>query len=174
MIDFELKIPARHGPIRSRLRKLKAKFIEIDFNHDVYYNHPTRDFRNTDEALRIRNSRQGLTLTYKGPKLDNRSKTRKELNVGILNKNIEELLLLLDFKRSGEVKKERETWLFDNVNILLDDVEGLQNFVELEILGDDEEQKSKVENKLKITANKLGLDPETHKKKSYLKLLEIS
>ncbi|MFN5909679.1 MAG: class IV adenylate cyclase, partial [Planctomyces sp.] len=48
---------------------------------DEYFNHPARDFRQTDEALRIRRIGGELILTWKGPRLDALSKSRRELEV---------------------------------------------------------------------------------------------
>src|SRR5262245_40987976 len=48
---------------------------------DNYLAHPARDFAQTDEALRIRSEGQQNYLTYKGPKLDATTKTRREIEM---------------------------------------------------------------------------------------------
>ena len=47
---------------------------------DTYFSHPARDFAATDEALRIRSIDQENFVTYKGPKLDATTKTRREID----------------------------------------------------------------------------------------------
>ncbi|MEC7978814.1 MAG: class IV adenylate cyclase, partial [Planctomycetota bacterium] len=51
---------------------------------DHYFNHPERDFAATDEAFRIRIEGAEACLTYKGPKLDAETKTRREVEVPLL------------------------------------------------------------------------------------------
>ncbi len=53
---------------------------------DQFYQHPSRNFAETDEGLRIRrrvyaDGTEEKYLTYKGPKIDPVTKTRKELEV---------------------------------------------------------------------------------------------
>src|SRR6187401_1493860 len=48
---------------------------------DCYYAHPARDFAATDEALRIRSVGGESFVTYKGPKLDAATKTRREIEL---------------------------------------------------------------------------------------------
>jgi adenylate cyclase class 2 len=50
---------------------------------DEYFNHPCRDFGQTDEAFRIRSCNGQTKLTYKGPRLDTVTKTREELELEI-------------------------------------------------------------------------------------------
>src|SRR3990172_6366392 len=48
---------------------------------DHYYAHPARDFVETDEALRIRRGDRQNAVTYKGPKVDATTKTRREIEL---------------------------------------------------------------------------------------------
>lgn len=62
---------------------LGATPIGIEKQTDTYYNSQYSDFGETDEALRIRVQDGRYFLTYKGPKMDRVSKTRKEFQVDI-------------------------------------------------------------------------------------------
>ncbi|MHA2253513.1 MAG: class IV adenylate cyclase [Candidatus Kariarchaeaceae archaeon] len=172
MIEFELKIPARLESIRSRLKDKNAKFIEKEINLDTYYNHPQRNFIESDEALRIRTTQSSNILTYKGEKIDTRSKSRKEINIKYEGNTMGDLLESLGFTKSGEVHKHREIWELDNTKVLLDEVTGLGSFVELEIDGSDTSETDSMVNILEKTARKLGLDPDDQIRTSYLELLE--
>jgi len=170
MIEFEIKLRASHDSIRPKLKELGATFIKSDYNYDQYFNHPSKDFHNTDEALRIREDVDGWKLTYKGPKLDNKSKSREELEIDLDSEDFSQILLKLDFIRSGTVRKARDLWKLDQLIISLDDIEGLGEFVEIEIMGS-EEEKEEILLQLYKTAHKLGLDPKDQIMISYLELV---
>ena len=53
MIEVEVK--ARRGPeVLDKILVMGALFKGTEHHHDIYFNSPKRDFRKTDEALRIR------------------------------------------------------------------------------------------------------------------------
>ncbi len=118
--------------------KLAAGIEQVD----TYYAHPARDFANTDEALRLRRVDQQNHLTYKGPKLHSGRKTRREIEfpLGIGPETAElasELLEALGFQSVLEVRKIRRighfAWRDFQVEIALDQVDRLGDFVELEL-----------------------------------------
>ena len=53
--------------LRARLVALGAEFAPAVRQVDAYFNHPARDFAQTDEAFRIRSIGGENYLTYKGP-----------------------------------------------------------------------------------------------------------
>ena len=84
MIEIEVKASVQDPKQMERsIIELGASPIGIEAQADTYYNAPYRDFGKTDEALRIRVQDGKSTLTYKGPKMDKVSKTRKELQTEI-------------------------------------------------------------------------------------------
>ena len=79
-IEVEQKFRAAHSPeLLARLQRLGATIEEPIEQIDQYFAHPVRDFAQTDEALRIRRVGDLNFVTYKGPKLDSTTKTRREL-----------------------------------------------------------------------------------------------
>lgn len=171
MIEFEIKIEADIGEVRKQLKELNAEKINEEINQDQYFNHPNRDFGITDEALRIRKTAKSQYITYKGPKFDDKSKSRKEINVEYLGTALDEILQELDFTKSGIVRKNRETWRLDEITITLDKVQGLGEYVELEVVGTNKNNLQFYLNKLYTMGEKLGLDPSKQITKSYLELL---
>jgi len=138
---------------------LKGEVEEVD----EYFNHPCRDFAETDEALRIRNDG---TLTYKGPKIDSDTKSREEVNLKIDDiGNARELLLSLGFRPVGRVVKRRKYYSLGKLTITLDRVDSLGDFVEIECIGEYEGCRESV---LSL-AEKLGL--REFIRESYLELL---
>ena len=109
---------------------------------DQYFAHPARDFSQTDEALRIRRVGEQNFVTYKGPKVDPTTKTRRELELPLAPGesaagDFAELLAALGFRPVLEVRKSRRTadvaWQGRHIETALDNVTGLGQFVELEL-----------------------------------------
>jgi len=113
---------------------------------DQYFAHPARDYARSDEALRIRSAGGASFVTYKGPKLDATTKTRRELELPLAASDADglqfvELLQALGFRPVATVRKHRRTFHVrrqaHEVEGALDDVDGVGTFVELELQADD-------------------------------------
>ncbi len=111
---------------------------------DTYLSHPSRDFSETDEALRIRtvkdleDGRVQVYLTYKGPKLSKRSKARYEMELKIPGGDgMREILERLGFRKVLKVIKERRTFTMDDMEACIDLVPDLGCFLEVEVMDDD-------------------------------------
>jgi len=168
MIEVEVKARAEKDT-QEKIKALGAKLLKVENHHDLYFNSPLRDFKVSDEALRIRIKEEGARLTYKGPKLDQETKSRLEWTVKIDDpEQMEQILLALGFELSAEVCKRRTKYSFGDIVIALDEVEGLGSFLEVEAVGDIgwEMQRTKV---LSVLAG-LGLGGSI--RSSYLELLE--
>ena len=134
---------------------------------DRFFQHPSRDFVQTDECLRIR--RRTLadggveqSLTYKGPKVDTATKTRREIEMPIDGSpQWFELLEALGFHEKATVRKQRRygslTFNGQHVEVLLDFLPDLdEHFVELEAIAEENEVAEKRRLVLDLAA-KLGL-----------------
>jgi len=168
MIEVEVKARAPEG-MEERIAALGGELMAVESHQDLYFNSPLRDFRRSDEALRIRIKEEGARLTYKGPKIDSVTKSRLELTVRIDDiQQMKEILGHLGFVLSATVRKQRRKYSYQDVTLALDDVEGLGSFVEVEAQteADIEEQRRKV---LEVMGE-LGLHESI--RSSYLELLE--
>ncbi len=151
--------------IKERVEKI-AEFVKEVFEEDYYLKHPCRDFMRTDEALRIRKSEK-IVLTYKGPKVDKETKTREEIEVVVSDfENTLEIFKRLGFDVVAKVSKVRRIYKLDDMKILVDSVEGLGDFVEIEIKSDDVE---KAKRRIFEIARRMGLKESITK--SYLEML---
>ncbi|MBK5114589.1 MAG: class IV adenylate cyclase [Candidatus Heimdallarchaeota archaeon] len=171
-VEVEVKIKVDDfEEIEFKLLDSGALLEEIVMQRDHYFQHPSRDFNETDEALRIREDGDRFYLTYKGPKFDPRSKTRIELNTEITSiKNITHTLEQLGFQEVGIVPKERKIYLYNELQFCLDNVESVGLYVEVEKTIED---KSNYEIELEFifkTIKEMGLNPENNERKSYLEL----
>jgi adenylate cyclase class 2 len=192
MIEVEIKIRILDPvSMRKKFESNKGSYKYSLRHEDTYYNMPKglRDFKLTDEALRLRKSikfeKNSLTenpeidyfLTYKGKKIDTLTKTREEIDIRIENiEKMKEIFVLLGFREVLTIKKERELFLFQyknyKIEALIDFIPALgQYFVEVEFLSD---SKDKIEESTEILFQFLelfGIQKVDSIKKSYLELI---
>jgi adenylate cyclase class 2 len=166
--------------VEFRLRELGAAFHDPIEQSDRYYNHPARDFGQTDEALRIRCIGDNTRVTYKGPKIDTQTKTRREIELPIGEpgegrqsaEQLSAMLELLGFRFVAEVRKTRRTaellWQGQHVEVALDDVADVGRFVELETSAADAALQQAKQRIIALAAD-LGLAQ--HERRSYLEML---
>ncbi len=167
MIEVEVKARLKPNTLQ-KIKALGAVLIGTEHHRDIYFNSPVRDFRESDEALRIRIKEEGARMTYKGAKLDGETKSRKELTVKIEDAEaMMQILLSLGFVQSGEVIKSRTKYALGDVIFAIDEVLGLGSFLEIEIAGEDDwPQKKRV-----LQGLMTKLDAGESIRKSYLELL---
>lgn len=151
MYEVELKFRVSDpGAIERRLIDLAARFREPIEQVDRYFAHPCRDFARTDEALRLRRVGDEVAITWKGPRIDSAAKTRRELELGLAAVVVAgrtagaatidswtSLLESLGFRQVSDVAKRRRParvpWQGAEVDVALDSVTGLGDFMELEL-----------------------------------------
>lgn len=179
-----MKFPVEDAAaIESRLLALGAASRGTVSQLDRYFNHPCRDFAHTDEAVRLRQVAERVELTYKGPRVDAVTKTRREHSLPLAapdtfggpRSTVEAwtgLLVSLGFHVVAEVSKDRTVFSIDRgslaVEIAIDTVAGLGAFVELELLAE-EAGLDAARDCLRDLARELGLT--ASERRSYLELL---
>lgn len=177
MIEVEVKAKIdSFEEMENELEKIGATKTKKEFQEDIYFNSPVVDFAKTDEALRIRttteNDDTNIFITYKGPKIDSKSKTRKEIEMGIDNSvKCSDIFEEIGFERVRAVRKNRQYYEYENFEISLDDVEGLDPYMEIEIGLEDGEDYNEAQNKIFELFEKLGIT-DGFERTSYLELLE--
>lgn len=171
MFEVEIKTRTEHGRLLNELEKSGAAYEKTVHQVDTYYNAPHRDFGETDEALRIREQNGRVFMTYKGKKIDAVSKTRKEVEVEIGDRNrMEDILTSLGFKKTLEVRKDRDIYHLNGAEICLDCVDGLGCFVELEVQAKDSSDIEEKRDELIKLMRGLGITEELIRE-SYLEML---
>ncbi|MES1213696.1 MAG: class IV adenylate cyclase [Singulisphaera sp.] len=152
---------------------LETSVVQVD----RYFNHPARDFAKTDEALRIRSVGDHNCVTYKGPKIDATTKTRREIELAIPPgahgaREFAEMLTLLGFREVATVRKQRRTvhlaWEGRHAEIAVDDVDQVGQYAEIELSAEEAELVAARE-ALAGLAARLGLAGS--ERRSYLELL---
>ena len=154
MYEIEAKFMVNDiSALENALNSLGAPLGEPVEEYDQFYQHPSRDFSQTDEGLRIRTRTASelheLSITYKGQKIDAETKSRKEIEIPLKIYDLDlwnDLLCSLGFVPAGIVRKFRRTsrLSFDGIDyeIVLDELPDLSDpenqafFVEIETQSD--------------------------------------
>ena len=174
MYEVELKVQADHDGVRERLADTDGTLIGTVEQADIYYDAPDRNFAETDEALRVRTERTDdeteTRLTYKGPLVEEESKTREEAKTAVADPDaLGDILSGLGYEPAAEVHKERTRYRLDGYTVTLDTVDGLGEFIEVE--REVQEDIAGAREGARDVMEKLGLDPDEQIRTSYLGLL---
>jgi adenylate cyclase class 2 len=179
-MQYEVELKFRLDDIEaveSTLRRLGAIERSKDSHTDRYFNHPSRDFRSTDEAFRIRSVGDANRLTYKGAVLGTVAKTRHEIEVGFepgteSAERLFEMVEMLGFRFVLEVRKSRRSMTLDrngrHFELAFDEVPPLGRFLEIELIAEDDAREA-AETAVWDLAHSLGLT--VAEPRSYLDLL---
>jgi len=187
--EVELKFPVPDTrAIEQRLTAIAARWHEPVDQVDRYFNHPSRDFARTDEALRLRRNGDEVVITWKGPRIDTATKTRREIELPLAvalpppaaaEQSAEvaiarwtDLLEALGFRPVATVAKRRRhavvAWQGREVDVALDSVAGVGEYLELELQASEEEV-PQARACLESLARELGCG--NAERRSYLELL---
>ncbi len=187
MYEVEIKVPAAIEAVRARLvaEETSAERRGAELQRDVYYDAPHREFAETDEALRIRHvtplsdgmgsepaGETETVMTYKGPLIDDASKTREEHETDVSDAEATAGIFDgLGFIPAATVNKEREFWTLDGVTVTLDVVKDVGEFVEVELSVPDEADVDEARERAVTVLDRIGLDADDQVRTSYLGLL---
>lgn len=167
-IEVKSRMPDRRA-LERLLRRKGARLHDEAVEKDTYYNHPARDFAQTDEAVRIRSSGGRASLTYKGPKLDRTSKSREEIILEIGDaEGAGRMLEKLGFRKVASVRKKRRVYLLGRFEICVDRVDGLGDYFEIEARGPKKGYEKLRDAALALMLELGGKEPE---RRSYLEML---
>lgn len=180
-VEIEVKIPV--SSLEDTIKRLKQCGFCLAGScreEDVYYNSVYYDLREHDKALRIRRitdletGKTRAEFNCKGPKLDQVSVSRTEMEMcletpEILERILEELTFL---PVPCAVRKTRFTYSRGKITAAADQVEGLGNYLELEIIGQGEEQRPDCLKEIEAVMKELGYELKDTVRNSYLSMLQ--
>lgn len=188
MVEVEIKLKIDSVElIEKKLVGIGFKKVQKLQETDYYFNGVDRDFRKSGEALRLRVTksldgsailadRPGeplVQMTYKGPKLDSVSMSRIEHQVNIDDfETMRAILISLGYKQVFPVQKIRSMLFSETMAACVDTVDGLGDFLELEIIVDNENQREDALNKISDVLKQLGYVISDTTTVSYLSMLE--
>ncbi len=148
-VEMKFRLVDPNSFVHRMQEKFQAVFDAGIVERDLYFQHPSRNLAQTDEAFRLRREGDSLLVTYKGPKQDKLTKQREEIELPLLLPSettpIEErmaswqtLLNRLSFREVAEVVKFRRSARFNYqgfpVMVTWDHLDELGDFAEIETL----------------------------------------
>ena len=181
MIEVEVKLPvADLDTIKGKLLKMGFRETAFIEERDTYFDNRQGDIRANGEALLVRETKDHLTgesraqINFKGKKLDTCTMTREELETGVENGEISRKILqaIGYIPVAPEVIKERIMLRRESVTACLDNVRGLGEFLELEILADSKKQKDAALGQIENILNNLGYQISDTVRTAYLSMLQ--
>jgi adenylate cyclase class 2 len=160
----------------AKLDKIGARELESESHEDHYLRHPARDFKITDEALRMRRVNDQWWITYKGPRREGLFKTRPELELPLAPGTEQEWMRIwgnLSFEPVATVRKMRRVFDLANfhqgMTVTLDSVSGIGVFAEVECVVHSDQELAAAEQAIASAANHLGIN--FIEKRSYLSMV---
>ncbi len=169
-MSFEVEVKYRsadHDQLRRLLLELGAREDAPVDQEDVYLRHPSRDFAQTHEALRLRHIGAENRITYKGPRFPGPTKTREEIEIAVTSgedaaRDLARLFENLGFRPVAAIRKRRTTFRLSrpphDIEVTLDRVEGLGDFAEIEAIARDQAGLASAQAAVLELAARLGLD----------------
>ena len=160
-------MPAVTTTCRHHVEHVMGMAVSIDIRDDI-------DRAAVTAVVEWLHHGDDVFITYKGPKLDAATKTRRELELPLTedDERWAELLVLLRFRPVAEVRKSRRigelAYQGLDFEIALDDVAEVGNFCELEVQAT-ADALDRARGSLQALAAELGLT--SVERRSYLELL---
>lgn len=155
--------------VEKALARLGAELVAEHEMEDLYFRHPSRDFGETDEALRLRRAGAVSELTYKGPRMRmEHTKAREEITLPAVDPlAAQRIVERLGFREFMTVRKTRREYRYDKIRVAVDSVDGLGEYIELELITEEPMRAAALIEKMRMD---LGLsEPEP---RTYLELLK--
>lgn len=165
-----------YDKILEKIEKENFKFIKDIVEEDTYFTDENMNFIQDRICLRTRKTNEDfLELTYK-PKTDNNTEKygKREVNLKLDSKDyldtkyiIEELgyIEYVSFKKHRKIYSKKINNF--EYNIMIDKIEGVGDFIELEILANSDKEKEMLHNELDIFVKKIGCNKLREKEKPY-------
>ena len=179
-MSFEVEVKFRvadHDALRRRLLAQGAVEGAEVGHEDLYLAHPSRDFAQTDEALRLRRVGVENRVTYKGPKRGGPTKTREEVEIPFADgpaalADLRTIYERLGFRPVASIRKVRRPFEIEfrgrAMEVALDLAEGLGAFAEVETIAASEADLAEAQGAVLALAVEVGLSEV--ESRSYLRM----
>ncbi len=180
MLEVELKAWADLASARKRLEALGKKPSKHSVKEDLYFCETTRDPRAIDpledRVVRLRIDDKKAVVTAKRKQIDRGIEASQEIEFGTDSPvAVKELLDYLGYRPF--LKKRKESHVFEwhrGLNVELNEIEGLGDFVEVETLlpeGSSPEALEEARQELRKVLRELGIGEDRIEARPYMVLL---
>ncbi|ALV62146.1 Adenylate cyclase [Thermococcus sp. 2319x1] len=164
-MEVEVKFRVLFDETKKKIEKLGAELVREEVQEDLYFDIP---LPNLLRIRRIVNTGE-IILGYKEIK-DQKNEEFDEIEVEVKDfDKIREILRRLGFKEDVWVKKHRHVYRLGNVTFELNRVEGLGDFLDIEVISDDVEEAKR---KIWEVARELELKEEDVEPRLYQELIK--
>lgn len=155
--EVEVKYRIEDASKMKRLLDQKCKFLRREDQQDevlLFNKSSFDDFVQGEAVMRVRSINNKSILTMKKYVSQDSS---QEYECEISSKSeVIGILKGIGFRTVVEINKVREVYSYDDVTVVLDEVEGLGSFLEIEIVCS-EEKKDEALERVKLVSKQLGL-----------------
>ncbi len=141
-IEIEIQVRVERTKRLIQFLKKNGKFVGKKHQVDQYFTPAHRNFlgtRPTKEWLRLRNSSGNFSINYKNWHIDKNGRCHHcdeyESSIGDI-KQLKNIFTALNLKSLTVVDKVRSIWLYQGLEIAIDSVKGLGDFLEIELKAD--------------------------------------
>lgn len=181
MTEVEIKLPIQNTEeIISKLTAMGFRPESTILETDVYFDNHHEQIRKNGEALRIRqicnleSNETESVITFKGKKLDQVSMTRQELETGIFDAETSiQILEAIGFVPVlPKVVKKRKSYHWKEMTACVDSVQDLGDFLELEIVIEENASRDIALSKIETVLKTLGFQISDTIRTSYLSMLQ--
>jgi adenylate cyclase class 2 len=168
-MSYEVEVKYRLADLDQLERRLAERGAARQpsiVQEDTYLSHPSRDFALTNEALRLRRVMEDNRITYKGPRRRGPTKTREEIEIDVAPgddswRGLFRLFEKLGFQPVATIRKTRTPFHLTveqhDIEVALDQAEGLGDFAEIETLAATESDLAAAQAAILAVADQLGL-----------------
>lgn len=164
-MEVEVKFKVLFDEIKEKIERLGAELVREEVQEDLYFDIP---LPNLLRIRRIVNTGE-VILGYKEIK-DQRNEEFDEIEVEVKDfDKTREILKRLGFKEDIWVKKHRHVYRLGNVTFELNRVEGLGDFLDIEVISDNVEDAKR---EIWKVARGLGLKEEDVEPRLYQELIK--
>lgn len=135
-VEIKIKLDSQSINTVQEALQRRADKIESRTDRDTYYTAPIRDFLETNECLRIRETDEYTELTYKGrttqEMIENKQFWKEEIDIPIERAEAQTLLKALGCKKIVTVEKDRTIYHIGDLEATLDNIQHAGWFLEVE------------------------------------------
>lgn len=175
-LEASFYLERNYENILDKIKENGFEFSKSIIEEDTYFTDKDNIFIKDRICLRTRKTDENFfEITYK-PKTDNKTEKygKREVNIKIDVKDYEDtkyIIQELGYIEYVSFKKYRKiyTKIINNFeyNIMIDELENIGNFIELEILANTEDEKEKLHDELDKFIKKIGCESLKEKDKPY-------
>ena len=165
--NIEIKARARNfAQIRSRAEKLSDTPVEVISQEDIFFHTPQGRLK-----LRILAANSGQLIYYTRP--DQEGPKRSDYHISLTSdpENLKRVLELA-YRVRGIVRKTRYLYLVGQTRVHLDDVESLGQFIELEVVMQEEQSDAEGQKIAEDLMASLGVERSDLLEGAYMDMLD--